>query len=162
MENINFKSERISKTAVIIINKKITVVFPLFGAFEERKWSAGWSPVLIYPDTEIIEEGTVFKTEEHGHGENEFLWLVTKFQPEINLIQYLVSTPNRFWTITVKCSPFEENKTKAEITYSFTGLNDAGNEINRHSLERMYAHNLKDWEEELNYFLENGIMLHHK
>ena len=63
MNNTNFKSERVSKTATIVLNRNISTVFPLFGAFEERKWAKGWDPILIYPDTEIIEEGTTFKTE---------------------------------------------------------------------------------------------------
>ena len=66
MNEINIKSQKISKTASIILNEKIEKVFSLFGAFEERKWAEGWNPVLIYPDSEIIEEGTTFKTEGHG------------------------------------------------------------------------------------------------
>jgi len=42
LDNTNFKSERISKTAGLIINGNVEKVFPLFGAFEERKWAEGW------------------------------------------------------------------------------------------------------------------------
>jgi len=161
MNKLNFKAERISKTATIILNGNIKDVFLLFDAFEERKWESDWDLILIYPDTEVIDEGTTFKTEGREHGEGEFLWIVSKFQPENYLIQYLVSTPNRYWTITVKCKPLENNKTKAEVTYSFTGLNEKGNEINKSSLERMYAHNLKDWEEAINYYLKYGKALTH-
>ena len=156
MENTSFKAERISRTAEIILNRNVKDVFPLFDAFEERKWESDWDLTLVYPEREVIEEGTTFKTTGNEIDEFEFLWIVSKFQPENYLIQYLVSTPIRFWTITVKCSPFEEAKTKAEVTYSFTGLSDKGNEFNRLSLERMYSNNLKDWEEAINYYIENG------
>ncbi len=39
MDNTNFKSEKVSKTATIILNNNISTVFPLFGAFEEKKWA---------------------------------------------------------------------------------------------------------------------------
>ena len=155
MNNKDFKSEKISKTAVITLNGKIENVFPLFGAFEERKWAKDWNPVLIYPSNEIIEEGTTFKTECHGLGESEFIWRVPKFEAEKFLIQYLVSTENRYWTITIKCNPINENRTSAEITYTFISLNELGNKINEHSLEEMYANDLKDWENAINSYLSN-------
>jgi len=162
MNNANFRSERVSKTASITINGKIEDVFPLFGAFEERKWAEGWNPTLVYPAKEIIEEGTTFKTPGHGHDESEFLWIVTRYEPGTFLIQYLVSCENRFWTITIKCNSSGENKTSAEITYSFAGLNELGNEINSRSLRHMYAHDLKDWEEAINFYLTTGKALPHK
>ena len=162
MNELNFKAERISKTATITLKSNIKDVFLLFDAFEEKKWEPEWDLTLIYPEREVIEEGTTFKTQGHGHGEGEFLWIVSKFQPENYLIQYLVSTLNRYWTITVKCNQLDYNKTKAEVIYSFTGLNEKGNEINMQSLDRMYAHNLKDWEEAINYYLKYGKALTHK
>ena len=156
MKNTNFKSEKVSKTATIILDENISTVFPLFGAFEERKWAKGWELDLIYPDTEIIEEGTTFKTKGHGHGESEFLWIVSKYEPEKFLIQYLVSTENRYWTITVTCKAIEADKTSAEITYAFIGLNEMGNKINEHFLALMYENDLKDWEEEINNYLKNS------
>ena len=160
MAETNFKSERISKEASITLNGNIKDVFPLFNAFEERKWAHGWDLDLIYPETGVLEEGTTFKTTGNGIDDSEFLWIVSKFQPDNYLIQYLVSTVNRFWTITVTCSPAGD-KTNAEIMYEFTGLNDKGNEFNRLSLDKMYAHELKDWQEAINYYLAHGKMLTH-
>ncbi len=153
MNYSDFKSEKVTKTAEIELNGNIKKVFPLFGAFEERKWAEGWNPTLIYPEIEMIEEGTTFKTKGRGE-ELEFLWRVSKYYPEKYLIQYLVSTDNRYWTITVNCCSLDESITKAEITYAFIGLNEIGNEINKKSLERMYENNLKDWEEEINNYLK--------
>lgn len=153
---IIFKSKKISQRAVITLNGSVENIFPLFGAFEERKWAMGWNPVLIYPDTEIIQEGTTFKTVGNDI-EPEYIWIVSKYEPDNFLIQYLVFTNNRHWTITVECSSIDENKTEAEITYTFTGLNEKGNEINELALQKMYMHNLKDWEEEINSYLEQRI-----
>lgn len=155
MNNDEFKSERISKTVSFIIDANVETTFPLYGAFEERKWALHWKPVLIYPDTEIIEEGTTFKTEAHGHsGESEYLWIVTKYYPAEYLIQYLVSTENRFWTINVQCESIENGKkTKTIVTYTYTGLNDEGNMLNKKHMEKMYEENLKDWAEAINNYL---------
>lgn len=151
----DFISEKISQTASFIVNADIKKVFPLFGAFEERKWAPHWEPILIHPDQEIIEEGTTFKVDaSNGHGpESEFLWIVSKYEPELFLIQYLVSTPNRFWTITVHCKTTETAQTKATVTYSYIGLNEKGNELNQKNLVSMYEQGLQDWAAAINGYL---------
>lgn len=158
METEKFVSQRVSKTAIIQLNGSIEKVFPLFGAFEEKKWADKWDPKLVYPSTERIEEGTVFKTKGHGHNETGFLWIVTKYQPNDHLIQYLVSTENRYWTITIKCTG-SGKLTSAEITYSYTGLNLIGNQINPIAMQSIYMQNLKDWEKSINYYLQTGKTL---
>jgi hypothetical protein len=155
MSNSDFKAKKVSQTASILCKGNIEKVFPLFGAFEERKWAEGWELSLIYPEVERIEEGTTFKTEGNNE-EPEYLWRVVKYYPGNHLIQYLVSTDNRFWTITVACKPEKENETTAAVTYTFIGLNEKGNRLNAEHIARMYKSNLKDWEEELNkYLLKN-------
>jgi len=155
----DFISERTSKTGSFVVEEPIDKVFPLFGAFEERKWISTWNPILIYPDKEIIEEGTTFKLDvrAHGHGsESEYLWIVTKYEPNNHLIQYLVSTENRFWTITLKSNSIEnDTKTNTTVTYAFTGLNANGNKLNKESLDKMYKSELQDWADMMNnYFLK--------
>jgi hypothetical protein len=161
LNSINFKSEKISKTASITLNAGIDSVFPLFGAFEERKWSEGWNPTPIYPLTETVEEGTTFKTEGHRHGEREFLWRVSKYNSNQHLIQYLVSSENRCWTITVICSTAADNKTLAQITYTYVGLNKLGNEINKHAIATIYKEDLQDWQDDINYYLSTGATKSH-
>jgi hypothetical protein len=156
METSNFISEKISRTATIVINEDVNEVFPLFGAFEERKWAPHWEPILIYPNKEIIEEGTTFKVKLRGHGsESESLWIVTKYNTQDHIIQYLVSTSNRYWTITVKCSSNSENesKTNASVTYTYIGLNEKGNGLNQVAVDRMFKNDLKDWEHAINEYL---------
>ncbi len=151
-------AQRITRTASISVHEKIENIFPLFGAFEERKWADGWNPVLIYPAAETMGEGTTFRTAGNGE-EKEFLWRVTRYEPQQHLVQYLVSTENRYWTITVNCSPADHDITTAEITYTYIGLNSLGNALNSRALEKMYSQNLKDWEKAINHFLETGKIL---
>jgi hypothetical protein len=148
-----FVSEQITKSATIIIPGQPDQIFPLFGAFEEKKWSEGWQPLLLYPDTETIREGTTFVTTGHGHGEKKFTWIVTRYDDRQHIIQYLVYTENRHWTITVTCRPHQERQTAASINYAYTGHNALGNEINQAMLKKMYAHDLHDWEDAINHYL---------
>ncbi len=155
MDGNDFKAEKISKTASFIVNSNIDAVFPLFGAFEERKWEPSWNPELIYPSEEIIEEGTTFKTEGRGE-EQEFLWRVSKYYVDQSLIQYLVSTQNRYWTITVICNELNDNSTNVSVTYTYIGLNNKGNKLNRAHIELIYENNLKDWAHAINGYLKSS------
>ena len=108
-----------------------------------------------------MEEGTTFKISAQGHGhgdeygkESEYLWIVTKYEKNEHLVQYLVSTPHRFWTITVDCERLAAtDKTAVEVTYTYIGLSQKGNELNTQSIHEMYQNDLKDWEEALNNYL---------
>jgi hypothetical protein len=48
----------------------------------------------------------------------------------------------------------DSGRTRAEITYVFTGWTDMGILLNRHYPEHIYDHRLKDWEEAINDFLK--------
>lgn len=158
MPHENFQPQRISKTASFIVNANIAQVFPLYGAFEERKWAPGWEPNLIYPKKEIIAEGTTFSVKPHGNdhgGECASLWIVSKYEPQDYVIQYLVSTQNRFWTITLTSESIENHtKTNTTVTYTFTGLNETGNELNQIDLAKMYENELQDWGGLINSYFE--------
>jgi hypothetical protein len=156
IDTTQFKSEKITQTDSIVLNGNIEKVFPLFGAFEERKWDPDWHPVLVYVDRDTIEEGTTFKTASHGFGEPDYIWRINKYEPEAGLIQYLVTCPNRYWTITIKCRELARSKTQATVTYSFIGLNAMGNHLDKHSLARLYEHHLRDWEQAINSFLSKS------
>lgn len=155
MENKKFKAEKVSRTETFVVEGRIESVFPLFGAFEERKWEPTFDPILIYPSEELIEEGTVFKTEGRGD-ESEFLWRVSKYDESLCLIQYSVSTENRCWTITIKCSHHDSDnsKTYATVNYTFIGLNKKGNELNKVHIQNMFKYNLKDWADSINRYLK--------
>ena len=145
-----FKAERVQKSATFQVNAPIEKVFPLFGPIREKEWAAGWEPQIIYSTNLEVEEHMIFKTSAKHHGEGEYLWVVTQFKPNDFFIEYTVSTAQRIWFISVKCETADKN-TKVTVTYIYTGLTEQGNNLNKPALEKMYAHNLKDWEEAINY-----------
>lgn len=149
-----FVSEKISNTVTITLNGDIESVFPLFNPIEEQKWAPVFKPSFLYPSDEVVQEGMSFKTAGRGD-EAEYLWIITKYDQLNHLIQYLVSTENRYWTITVDntISPTDASKTIAQISYSFYSLNSKGKDINDKNLDRMFANDLEDWEEAINSYL---------
>ena len=153
--------KQISNSARIVLNDSIEKVFPLFSPLEETRWDNSWNPDFLYPPKGKFVENLVFKTKSSNQIEKEFNWIISYLNTKDYLVIYTVFTENRVWTIKVQCADIEKNKTEAEITYTFTGLNEKGIEINRKSLETMYEKKLKDWEIAINYFLETGKTLSH-
>jgi hypothetical protein len=160
MKETTFKAKRISRTNSMILNASLKTVFPLFGPIAEKKWAYGWDPQIIFSSTNRLEPKMVFKTQMTGHhekGETHCIWIVSRLIPQQALIEYTVFTNERVWWITIQCQEHVSNQTtRAKITYTFTGLTEKGNAINEKHLARIYAHDLKDWEESINYFLKTG------
>jgi uncharacterized DUF497 family protein len=150
-----FKPERIQKSATITVKTSIDRAFPLFGPVREKEWAAGWEPQIIYSTHPEWEEHMIFTTAgKHSH-EDRYVWVVSQFRPNEYFIEYTVSTAQRIWFISVRCAPDSEN-TKVSVTYTYTGLTEEGNQLNKSALSRMFAHDLRDWEEEINQYLASG------
>lgn len=151
----SFKAERIQRSASFTVNTTIEKAFPFFGPVREKEWAAGWEPQIVYSNHPEVEEHMIFKTSGVQHGESEFLWMLTQYKPETYFIEYTVSTPQRVWFITVQCKAAGKN-TNVTVIYTYTGLTEQGNELNKRAIEKMYTDNLKDWEAEINYYLSTG------
>jgi hypothetical protein len=152
---MEFKPERIQKCSSISVNGTVEKIFPLFGPIREKEWAEGWDPEILYSTTNIAEAHMMFRTKSHYRQEEFYYWVITQFDPMLFKIEYTVSTPNRIWFITISCEP-DGAITRARICYTFTGLNETGNQLNRDALEKMFADNLRDWEEAINYYLKHG------
>jgi len=150
-----FKAERVQKSASFVVNTTIEKAFPLFGPIREKEWTAGWEPQIIYSVNPEVEEHMIFKTSGNHHGEGEYLWVLSQYNPKDYFVEYTVSTSQRLWFISVRCRP-RGNSTSVTVTYTYTGLTEEGNQLNKLALDKMYAHNLKDWEEAINYYLATG------
>jgi hypothetical protein len=155
---MEFKPERISKCSTIELHGPATKVFPLFGPVLEKQWAEGWDPEIIYPTTGVVGKHMIFQTKAHHQTENVFTWVVTDCQPEKYFIEYTVSTAQRIWFIHVQCEAVQ-SKTITRICYTYTGFTTLGNAINQTAIKKIFANNLKDWEEAINYYLKNGRQL---
>ncbi len=156
-EENSFQAERLQRAATIVVNAPIENAFPLFGPLREKEWAVGWEPSLILSKDPLVEEHMIFQTKGH-EGEGKYTWTITQYQPATYLIEYTVFTSERIWFIRVACEAVD-NKTNATISYTYTGLTNDGNKKNKLAIEKMYAHNLKDWEEAINHYLKTGQQL---
>jgi hypothetical protein len=150
-----FNAKRVQKSASFLVKAPVENTFPLFGPIKEKECAAGWEPKIIYSTGADVEERMIFKTAASHPGEEDYLWAVTQFAPTKFLVEYLVSTSQRVWFITVQCTP-NGKQTNVTVTYSYTGLTDHGNEMNDAALSKMYAHNLADWEDAINHYITTG------
>jgi hypothetical protein len=157
-QNLEFKSERLTKSATIRINGRVEKVFPLFGPVREAEWAYGWNPQLVFPKDIEVEEHMIFQTESHNDNESHYTWTLSKYQPVEHKVVYTVYTENRIWFIGVSCRA-SGDQTATEVTYTYTGLNEIGNRLNKEAMDKMFAHNLKDWELALNHYLKTGKIL---
>ncbi|MEM6633702.1 MAG: hypothetical protein AAF694_28775 [Bacteroidota bacterium] len=150
---------RISRSASILLNASIDLVFPLFTPLGEKKWVPGWNPCIIYPEPHQLEEGLIFQTPGRFPGESFYTWVLQTYDVQIHLAKYTVFTSDRIWFITVQCREQALTKTEATITYTFTSLTDLGKSLNEKALDMMFEENLLDWEKALNHFLETGQLI---
>jgi hypothetical protein len=158
-----FKAERLSRTATITLDGPFEQVFPLFGPIREKEWAEGWDPQIVLLETDNIEKHMVFQT--HPHLDDEqgmFTWTVSAYNPAEGFIEYTVFAETRLWWISIKCRQRSDKAScEAEIAYTYVGLNQNGNELNRLALAAMYKHDLKDWEHAINHYLDTGSLLRH-
>lgn len=153
-----FKPERIQRSASFTIHGKIENVFPLFGPIREKEWAEGWEPQILYRSGDVlVEEYMMFETNSPD-GSEKYTWVITQYQPEKYLIEYTVSTRERIWFIRVLCKE-QKGKTDVIVSYTYTGFTADGHRKNQEALNRMYAHNLIDWQEAINYYLQTGKQL---
>jgi hypothetical protein len=153
---LKHNAERISKTALIELRASIEKVFPLFGPIRETEWAYGWDPEIIFGNIDP-EEHMIFRTKAGYDDEKFYTWIVSQYSLAHHKIEYTVSTTQRIWVITVQCTA-HGNGTKAMITYTYTSLTDTGAKRNEESLRNMFACDLKDWEEAINFYLNTGKM----
>jgi hypothetical protein len=149
------KAEQFVKSATIRLKHPIERVFPLFGAYEEKKWAENWKPVPVYPRSEQIQEGTVFQTTSHVPGEPMMIWTVTKYDTILHEIQYIIHAANRIVLLDIVCVAADGGQTNASIRYMLTGLSGEGNEISAHLIHRIYANDLTDWRDAIEKYLNS-------
>lgn len=153
------QTPRIQRSATIHLDAPIDKAFPLFGPIREKDWAYGWNPHVIYPKDTLVEKHMVFQTQGGLHGSPErYTWVIVNYEPAQSTIEYMVSSSDRLWFITVSCEP-SISGTDVTVIYSYTGLTEEGCRKNELAITDMYAHDLKDWEEALNHYLKTGKQL---
>lgn len=121
-----FSAKRVSRVQSLQLNAVIEKAFPLFEPINEKIWAQGWELELIYPNTEVIAEGLIFKTK--GHATDKTIWIITKLDKEQFQIEYLnIELEFLLGNILINCEENSDSMTTAFVTYIYTALSEKGN-----------------------------------
>jgi len=160
MESVPALTER---TSVIRLEGDVARVFPLFGPLRESEWAEGWTPRIVWPADEVVQERLVFVVRSpHGAG-RETMWVVSRYDEDQALVEYTVFEPESVHWIRIRCrSAGDSKETEAAVTYTYVGATESACRRNERALANMYRHDLKDWENAINHYLRTGTrLLHH-
>jgi hypothetical protein len=154
----NFTAQRVVRSATIELAAPPQTVFPLFEPLGERAWAEGWDPDMLYPASGAAEPGTVFRTQQHGDAPT--IWAIVEFAPQQHAIRYLrVAPESHVADISVACAG--DKRTRATVTYVFTGLSAAGNSYVESFTAEHYEQWMRSWESAINHYIQHGAPAHH-
>ena len=149
-----FEATHVVRTAPLHLDGDPDRVFLLFQPEGERAWAVGWAPEHRWPADGTPREGAVFVTRD---GAVETIWTVVSFAPESRRVVYSRVTPGvRAGTVEVSCSAAPRGGTAARVTYRFTALSTAGNEVLDQFTDTMFGEWMRDWEASINRVLHGG------
>jgi hypothetical protein len=150
-----FLARRVTRAAAIHLAAAPDRVFPLFEPLGEKLWATGWDPVMIYPPTGSTEAGAVFTSQ--GHDGPPAIWTVVQFDQARFQVTYVRVVPgSHVATIAVRCAGAGAGATDAEVTYTFTGLTEHGNDYVETFSEEYYRAWMRHWEAAINHYFEHG------
>jgi hypothetical protein len=125
-------------------------VFPLFGAWEEKKWAEGWNPQFVYPMPAADQRGMVFTVE---HGGKTGVWTCTAFDEVNGYVQYAnVLSDFMVTVIDIQLTRSAAHETSVSVVYERTALSPDANDHVAH-LAKGDANSGPEWEKAINGYL---------
>jgi hypothetical protein len=148
---------RACRVAVQTWNAPPERLLPLLTPLGEKAWAVGWEPEMRW-QAPGCGEGTLFVTRSAPGGET--VWVLENFDVARLRVAYVHVSPRLLVVeIVVALAPLSESKTRAEVRYTFTALSEEGNARVAQMTEAYFAEFMRDWERELNHFLQTGRKL---
>ena len=161
MKSMPFRPKRVTRAYCQTIKTTPEKVFPLLCPVREAEWLDGWQYDMIYSDSGLVEEGAVFSTPYEG--EEDTLWIVTKHDTQNHEIVFARFTPNsKTCILKIAVKPKDENSSYVDISYTYTGITQAGNDFIDQFSEDAFFEAMTFWEKSMNYFLDTGQRLENK
>jgi hypothetical protein len=136
-----------------VVNASYDDAFPLFGAYEERKWAAGFEPQFIFPPSPHDQQGMVFMTNQHGA---KRVWVNTVFDRSTGKAQYVYFIPETMVAlIDVQLTRLGSSQTKVNVAYERTAL---APEANQHvaDMAKADANAGPEWAKAINGYFERS------
>ena len=128
-------------------------VFPLFGAYEERKWATGFDPQFLYPVPANDQQGMVFTTIQDGLSR---VWTNTAFDAASGHVQYVYSIADVMVAfIDIHITNAGAHETSIEVVYERTALHPEANERVT-QMAQVDSNSGPHWAEMINGYLKSA------
>ena len=145
---------RVKRTYLQTLIAPPEIVFPLLCPVREVEWANGWNPRLVVTGSGFVEPGCVFIVPDKPQ---ESTWVVTQWDPQAYFVEFIKVIPEfTVGKIEIQLRKGDSAQTLAEVTYSFTALSRQGAEFVEQFTSERYEEFMKEWESELNHFLQTG------
>lgn len=134
-------------------------VFSLFTPVREAEWIEGWAINVMHSESVLVnDEGAVFTT---NIGGSYTVWIVTHSDAAARTIQYARITPHvQAVIIDVACTEHSEVESEVKVSYTLTGLSEAGNQ-RIEAFAATYEAMMGEWQAAVNHRLRTGEVLTH-
>jgi hypothetical protein len=133
-------------------------VFPLLCPVREKDWIDGWEYEMIYSESGFAEKDCVFSTPYRDNIKT--IWQITQYDPINYMIEFVRFTPNEnIVKININLESDGANRTKSNISYQYTVLNQNQNSNIEEKLFKKFNSDMKYWENAINHYLETGKIL---
>jgi hypothetical protein len=151
----NFHALRVAHHHTQTNHAPLNEVFPLLCPVREAEWVPGWSYRLIFSNSGFAEEGCVFATPNDDG--TETIWTVTDYDARNFRIAFVWLNPGHaVCRISIELSPAPQGNTHAEVSYTYTGLSEAGNRVLQRYDEAWFQGKMRGWESAINHYLKTG------
>ena len=131
-------------------------VFPLLCPVRETEWANGWNPRQVVTASGYVEADCVFVM---PGDPQDSIWFVTRWDPQRFFLEFVKVTPGfTVGKIEIQLRDKDSHGTLADISYSYTALSEAGVKFVQDFTPEYYAAFMREWESELNYFLQTGLL----
>ncbi len=145
-----FRSLGITRGEHLQFNAGVETVFPLFTPLGERHWAKGWNPEILFPRDRDVAQGMVFRT----HEGVEHIWTLIAYDPGNHTVAYnVVGEAVLVRQIRVRCKVTGSGHTEVEVTDSYIGLSQQGNEFIESLNEAAYEKKMENWKRAIDGYL---------
>jgi len=109
----------------------------------------GWDPTLVLSNSGVAEKDCIFVTRDTSQ---ESIWVITDFEPKKYKLEMIKVTPGHIvGKLEIQLSLAEDNRTAAEIAFTYTALSPEGDNFLNQFTAQWYETFMQNWENAINH-----------
>ncbi len=135
-------------------------IFPLLCPVLEYEWIEDWSCEMIHSVSGVAEYGCIFKTNLPRVRGLEEIWVVSRYEPEAGVIQFVVTCQeSHVMKLDIDLKDCGDGTTQVRWSHTFTSLTDKLLDLMKNLQGEMYVDMMARLSESLNHYIRTGEML---